>query len=114
MGSIRARVDALCTRLTDAGITATIEAQDVPVPGAWVTVRRAKRERMCPTLTLTVDVYLITGDAGGLAALDNLDELLALALTVCRPTGEIALDEAVILPHDPTPLPAAKLTLTLD
>lgn len=112
--SIRDRLDELADRLASAGITATPEAQDVPVPGAWIAVRAARRETMCPELTYDVDVYLIALDSGPLAALAELDDMLARALTVLRPSGDIDLATPIVLPHDPTELPAAKLTVTLD
>lgn len=112
--SIRDRIDELVDRLATAGITASPEAQDVPVPGAWIAPRSARRERMCLDLTVTVDVYLVVPDSGPLAALDALQTLLDKALTVIRPDGDMDLSTPVVLPHDPTPLPSVKLPVTLE
>lgn len=112
---MRDRIDDLAERLTAAGVSATPEPQDVPVPGAWIAARRLTRERMCGGMALTVDVYLVVRDSGTLTALDELAGLIDKALTVIDPDdGRIDTDETVILPHDPTPLPAAKITTTID
>lgn len=112
--NIRGQLDGLVDALDGVGITASAEAQDVPVPGSWLACRQLEKINRC-LYALTVDVYLIVPDAGPLVALDNLGTMLTSALSVLpAPAYAVDLAAAVILPHDGTPLPAFRIPITLD
>lgn len=109
---IRPALDDVAARLATVGITATVEAQDVPVPGAWIAVQTITPVTRC-LADVTVGVHLVTLDAGTATALDELGTLLTGALAVLVPDDDVDTTRPVILPHDPTPLPAAVFTTTV-
>lgn len=110
---IRPALDDVAARLDSVGITATVEAQDVPVPGAWLAVQSITPVTRC-LADVTVGVHLVALDSGTGPALDDLGELLGGALSVLVPDEAVDTTTPVVLPHDPTPLPAAVFTTTVE
>lgn len=110
---IRPALDALATRFDAAGITASLDPQEVPVPGVWLAVQSIAPVTRCLS-DITVGVHLVTLDSGAPTALAELGDLLAVALTVVHPDEAVDTTTPVVLPHDPTPLPAATFTTTVE
>ena len=115
-GAIRPALVALRDQLAGAGIPASLTPGEVRTPGAWVTATSV------PLDSLTLDghgslrarVWLIAPDVAAMQAWDELGKLLDLALTVVGPDADIAVNQAVTLPHTPsTPLPAFRLDVDL-
>jgi hypothetical protein len=119
MPGIFAALTELCGQLTAAGVPAALDAEDVQVPGAWVTARELGRPTLGGSWEATVHVWLVTADATDSQALRVLEQLLdgALEVLAVDTTGgdTIQLAATLVLPHTPgTPLPAFQITTTLD
>jgi hypothetical protein len=108
----------LCTDLRLAGLNAAVDAEDVQVPGAWVTARDLARPTLAGSWEVTVHVWLVTSEATDSEALQVLEQLLDAALEVIAvdtTNGDtIQLAATLVLPHTGTPLPAFQITTTLD
>lgn len=114
--AIRPALTGLRDELAGAGIPASLNPGEVRTPGAWVTARDIPLDSL--TLaghgSLRARIWLVAPDVGALQAWDVLGELLDQALTVIGPDSDIALNQAITLPHTPsTPLPAFRLDVDL-
>jgi hypothetical protein len=118
MAAIRGALEDLCAALRGQGIPAAVNAEDVQVPGAWVTARDLTPLTLAGGLRITVHVWLVVSDADDATALDSLEQLLEGALevlTVDPATGDaVQLAATLVLPTMGTPLPAFQITTTLD
>ena len=107
-------LEGLAQALTLAGVPASVEPSEVPVPGAWVTARTADIETLAGGGTLHAYVYLIAAENGIREAHKELGKLLAL-MPDTWVAGELSLNEGVALPANPsTPLPAYRVPVDLD
>jgi hypothetical protein len=99
-------------------VPAAVDAEDVQVPGAWVTARELGRPTLAGSWEVTVHVWLVTSEATDSEALQVLEQLLDGALEVIAvdtTNGDtIQLAATLVLPHTGTPLPAFQITTTLD
>lgn len=110
---IRPALDDLAARFETVGLTATLDPQEVPVPGVWLAVQSITPVTRC-LADVTVGVHLVVLDSGAPTALAELGDLLTAALTVVHPDEAVDTSTPVVLPHDPTPLPAATFTTTVE
>lgn len=110
---IRPAVDDLTARLDTVGITASLDPQEVPVPGVWLAVQSITPVTRC-LADITVGVHLVALDSGAPTALAELGDMLADVLAVVHPDESVDTTTPVVLPHDPTPLPAATFTTTVE
>jgi hypothetical protein len=121
---IKAAAVALRDALAGAGIPTSLEPNEVPVPGAWVSVREVPAPEQGtskgwtlegrPT-SVTAHVYLVAPAGSTLKALDILGGLLDKALDVIDPDG--AINTAIALPlqqYPNQPLPAFLVPVDLD
>lgn len=91
-------LEDLAQQLTAAGIPADIDPARVPVPGAWVAAEEMQVVTLDGTQQLHVDVHLIVPDNGTRAALEQLQTMLATALSVIDPRAAVTLDATVKTP----------------
>lgn len=114
MATLVETLDQLAEALTAAGVPAAVDENDVPVPGAWLSVRGPS----WPTLRgirWRVDVLLIVGAGSTLPALTELEQLLLKVVPDVLTPDEAAEVVTVSLPADPTTaLPALRLPLDID
>lgn len=110
---LRPALDDLAARLDGVGITASLDPQEVPVPGVWLAVQSIATVTRCLS-DVTVGVHVVALDSGAPTAISELGDLLTAVLTVVRPDDTVDTTTPVVLPHDPTPLPAATFTTTVE
>lgn len=101
-------------QLERAGINAAADPADLNTPGVWVTPASSTADRMAPRVgVVTLTLYLVTGNTGGLDDVDALDQLhdqVNAAGVVVRDTEAVT----VTLPnHSTAGLPALRTTTTL-
>lgn len=105
-------VAQLVTALPDE-LRATTVPGEVSTPGAWVTLDTLRRVSVAGGWRVRCSVYLVTADADELRAIEQL----ATMLDTCYAAGVVADGDVeavrVVLPSDPTPLPALRLPVNL-
>lgn len=118
-GRIATALAGLAAQLTAAGVPASVEPGQVPVPGAWVQLQTIDGITLDGSLIGSAWVYLVAADTGTVPAHDVLGGLLDLVLDsdgVVVNIGEgdvVDTAQAVALPHTASPLPAYRLTVDL-
>lgn len=110
--AITDQLQALVDALTSAGVPATLDPAEVNPPGAWVALDQLRLLTIGGQLQLTASVYLIAPDTTLMRALELLAPQLRLLLTVIAPDGPM-VTQGVVLPADPTPLPAIRVPVNL-
>lgn len=116
---ISENLDYLVDVLQTAGIDATVDPPALNPPAAWVTAKRLDRSNLSGGWAVVADVFFIVPDNGIPHALLLLDDLLMTALDAINNDDHLeltdtALDEAVTLPQGGSPLPAYRLTITIE
>jgi hypothetical protein len=107
----------VCTALTGVGIPAAINAEDVQVPGAWVSARDLTYSTLAGGRSVTVRVWLVIGQTDDETALDLLEQLLdgaAEVLDIDTTTDPVQLAATLSVRSDEGALPAFQFTTTLD
>jgi hypothetical protein len=104
----------LVGRLKEAGISASFDAGEVDVPGVWLASQNVNVQTLDGGATHLVWAYLLAPDNGVDDAHAGLRKLLDEVLEVIDPDGPVTTNESVILPDNPTPLPAYRLPVELD
>lgn len=103
----------LVTMLQEAGMDAAQDPSDLNLPGVWVTVEGIDPVTLDGSWQLDTVLFLIAPDIDHGRAAELLAELFnqltALGVT---PDG-IVRPQGVIMPGDPTPLPALRFPLHL-
>lgn len=107
-------VEDLVTLLRAQGLRADTDPGKVNVPGAWVTVESITYQGLGLVPTLSVVVYLVTGDKDHRRAMETLAGLHNQAIpAVLIPDGPV-VPQGLILPSNPSqPLPALRVPVTL-
>lgn len=106
-------VDDLLTALRSQEVRAEVDPSDLNLPGAWVSVERIRAVTVAGDLRLEVSVYLIVPDRDHRRAMGSLADLYNQVIPgTLTPDGPV-VPTAVVLPDDPTPLPALRVPLFL-
>jgi hypothetical protein len=105
-------VTALLAALRGQELAADVDPSELNLPGAWVTVDQITTANVAGTERLEVSVYLIAADQDHMRAMEGLAALYNLAAAVIRPDGPVR-PTAVVMPGDPTPLPALRVPVYL-
>jgi hypothetical protein len=106
-------LEQLVYLLTAAGVPATLEPEDVSLPGAWVTLESFETRTLKGTPRITAAVYLIAENKDHRRALEALRDLYNSTRTVLRPDGPV-VSQGVILPGAPTEaMPALRVPVYL-
>lgn len=105
-------VSQLVTLLGDSGVRASTNPEDLTLPGAWVTVETIRPLTVAGQLQLECVVFLITGETDYARAYGELADLYNQAATVLSPDGPV-VPQGVVMPGDPTPLPALRVPVNL-
>ena len=107
-----AALQELVELLEGAGVSASVDPAELNVPAAWVTLEGIRQLNLAGELELDAVVYLIVGDQDHRRAFDALAELYNKATTVLDPDG-VVVPQGVVLPDNPTPLPALRVPVTI-
>lgn len=106
-------VDELVTALIATGMRAEVDPSDLNLPGAWVAVESIRSATVAGDLRLGVSVYLIAPDRDHRRAMASLADLYNQAIPAAiTPDGPV-VPTAVVMPDDPTPLPALRVPIDL-
>lgn len=104
------------TELIDAlaagGVFTSMDPAKVNLPGGWLALDEVRRLNVAGDLQLRCSLYLITGDRDTLRAVERLGTLYTAATNVLTPDGPVVA-QGVVLPSDPTPLPALRVPINL-
>lgn len=107
-----APLDQLIDVLRGAGLEANMNAAELNLPGAWVTLDTLQAVTVGGGLQLTARVFLIVGETDNARALGGLLELMTKLLTVITPDGQVQA-QGVVMPDGSTPLPALSVPVNL-
>lgn len=105
-------VDQLVDLLTAEGIQASMDPAELNLPAVWVALDEVARPTLGPTLELRTALYLVSPDTDARRALGHLGQLHAAVMRVLTPDGPVTT-QAVVMPGDPTPLPALRVPVHL-
>lgn len=103
---------ALADQLAAAGVPASTDPTQVPVPGCWVTVDTLDADRLAGDWTATAAIYVFAPDTGHMEAMTALSSMLATVAEVI-PSASRAVPDSLALPGHPGPLPAFRVTTDL-
>jgi len=105
-------VDDLLAALRGQELAADVDPSNLNLPGAWVTVDRIVAANVAGEWRLECSVYLVDADRDHQRAMESLAAMFNLATAVIRPDGAV-LPANVVMPGDPTPLPALRVPVYL-
>jgi hypothetical protein len=108
--------EAPFTELLDALWAADVESSMDPaalnLPGAWLALDQFRGVNAAGNLRLECRLFLISPDTDPLRAIGHLGALHAKVLQVLTPDGPV-VSQGVVMPGDPTPLPALSVPVHL-
>ena len=114
---IAAALEDLAAQLRAAGFNASVDAVDVSPPGVVVHAAAVLpgSAKLCGDYPLRVTLWLVVPDTGTLSAYRGLDDLYArlgpaLAGTGTTLTADDRTFERLVMPDDPSGLPALRVT----
>lgn len=111
---IPTRLQALADSVTGAGISATLDAAKVRLPGAWISVDTITAPVMQRGEVLsTAVVHLIANDHGTTRALATLTDMLDTLLATTTAPSNIEITAITLPALGQSPLPALALTYQL-
>lgn len=103
----------LAQLLTDAGVSASTNPEDVTLPGAWVTVEGIRQLTMDGALQLECVVYLVSGDTDHLRAYEALAELYNTIVPSSLVPDGVVVPQGVVMPGNSTAMPALRVPVNL-
>jgi hypothetical protein len=110
-------LEALAKHLRNCGLNAYLDPADVSPPGVVVRGDAVlpSTAKLCGATPLRATVWLVVPDTTQLAAYRALDDLYGRVLANLRPVATLTADdrtfERLVMPDDPTGLPALRLTV---
>lgn len=107
-----APLTGLLDRLEAAELFASMDPAEVNLPGGWLALDEVRPHGMGGRLQLRCSLFLISSDRDALRAVGVLAGLFNIARTVLTPDGP-TVTQGVVLPGDPTPLPALRVPIHL-
>lgn len=105
-------VQELVDAISAAGLQASQDPSDLNMPGAWVTVDQIVPSVLAGGWEIQTLVFLIVQDQDHRRASKRLAQAFNKLQTVASPDGPVR-PQGVIMPGDPTPLPALRVPITL-
>lgn len=102
----------LLTALQAAELEASMDPADLNLPGCWLALDQFRGVNVQGNLRLECRLFLIAGDRDPLRAIEALGELHTKMLQVLTPDGPV-VSQGVVMPGDPTPLPALSVPVYL-
>lgn len=113
MAAITTALAHVVDALTAAGIPATIDASQIQIPGAWVTLESIEPHTLAGGSLVTAQVVLVAMHPNAAHAFDALDQMAAAASQALGDQTWAA--ESITLPnHSPDPLPAIAASIELE
>lgn len=107
-----APVEELVQLIQGTGLEAAQDPSKLNMPGAWVTVDQVVPSSLAGGWELQCLVFLIVADQDYKRAAKRLAEAFNLLHQVAEPDGPVR-PQGVIMPGDPTPLPALRVPINL-
>lgn len=105
-------LQALVDQLRAAGLSADLDPAELSLPGCWVALDQLATATLAGQLRLSCTVYLIAPDTDPRRALDALGPMYDTVTDVLTPDGPV-VTQGVVMPADPTPLPALAVPVYL-
>lgn len=102
----------LVDMLVDAGVSASMDPAEVNLPGCWLALDSPVVANMAGQLRLECTLYLIAPDTDPRRALDALGGLFGTVTGLLHPDGRV-VTQGVVMPGNPTPLPALAVPVYL-
>jgi hypothetical protein len=103
----------LAQLLVAAGMSASVNPEDVNVPGAWVTCDNIRRLPVGGDIQLECVVYLVAAQGDYATSYDQLAELYNQATAAgVYPDGPVST-QGLVLPDNPQPYPALRVPVNL-
>lgn len=98
--------------LEAADVQADMDPAKLNLPGAWLALDEVRTANLAGKLQLRCRLFLISPDTDPRRAVGHLGELLTKVTTVLKPDGPV-VTQGVVMPGDPTPLPALSVPVYL-
>lgn len=105
-------VDELLDALRGQELEADVDPSNLNLPGAWVTVDQVTPVNVAGDWRLECSVYLVAADQDHRRAMESLAAMFNQAAEAIRPDGPVR-PWNVVMPGDPTPLPALRVPVYL-
>lgn len=105
-------VEELVSLIKDTGLEAAQDPSELNLPGAWVTVDQIVPASLAGGYEVQALVFLIVQDQDYKRASRSLAAAFNKLHTVMSPDGPVR-PQGVIMPGDPTPLPALRVPVKL-
>lgn len=105
-------LDQLLELLRAAGLKASMDPADLNLPGVWLAVDTVDVANLKGDLRLGCLLFLIAGDQDPRRAIGVCSAMFQKVLTVLSPDGAVQT-QGVVMPADPTPLPALRVPVNL-
>lgn len=99
--------------LQGAGLHADTEPANVNLPGAWVTVEGVRQLTLDGQLQLECAIYLIHSDTDYTRAYEELAKLFNQARDAGVFPDGVVVPQGVVMPGNPTPMPALRVPINL-
>lgn len=94
------------------GVQASMDPAELNLPGVWVAVDTIRPVNVAMGVRLECRLFLISPDADPLRAVGHLFPLYNAVAAVVTPDGPV-VSQGVVMPGDPTPLPALSVPVYL-
>lgn len=112
MADLTAPLTELLTLLGTVDVDASMDPAAVNPPAGWLAVDELHPVTLARHTQLRCSLYLVAPDTDPLRAFGLLGPVLDRVLSVLTPDGDVTT-QGVVLPGDPTPLPALRVPVYL-
>lgn len=110
-----APLETLVALLAEAAdpVAVAIDPDEVNVPGGWLALDEVALVNVAGSLELRCSLFLVGPDTGAHRGLGHAVDLFTRATAAgVRPDGPVTV-QGLVLPGDPTPLPALRVPIYL-
>lgn len=105
-------LDDLLELIRSTGVKASMNAEDLNLPGVWLAVDTVRTINLAGDLELGCLLFIISPDQDSRRSIGTLSGIYRQLATVLTPDGQV-LTQGVVMPGDPTPLPALRVPVNL-
>lgn len=112
MTNLAAPMAELVDMLGAADVQSSVDPATLNLPGAWLALDEVRPANLAGHHQLRCRLFLICPDTDPMRAGELLGELLTKVTTVLSPDGPV-VTQGVVMPGDPTPLPALSVPVFL-
>ena len=98
--------------LGSVDVQASMDPAELNLPAAWLALDEVRTANVRGSLELRCRLFLISPDTDPLRAVGLLGDLRDKVTTVLSPDGPVVA-QGVVMPGDPTPLPALSVPVYL-